>query len=56
MKNLRVVNALVANVVDEVSDHNLIKVEIGAPSLSRKRVTFADQRPLPTQVNPREFP
>ena len=48
VKNLRVVSALVANVVDQVSDHNLIRVEVVAPNLSRKRVTFADQQPEST--------
>lgn len=43
VKNLTVTNALVANVVDQVSDHNLVKVEVSAPNPSRKKVTFADQ-------------
>ena len=41
VKNLTGVRALVANEVEQVSDHNLIKVVLGA-NLSKKRVAFTD--------------
>ena len=43
VRNLDVMSALVANEMEQVSDHNLVKVVLGATCLSKKKVSFSDQ-------------